>query len=100
MVVMYKVSALSEMVIRLFAHVRMYALPNFLAGRMLVPELVQADATPEKLGAEIERYLKNPGQTESVKSELARIHALLKQNADANAAEAVVRILSRRGQQR
>ena len=96
MVVTYRVSMLSALLIRTFAHVRMYALPNHLAGRLLVPELVQQDAVPEKLGAAVERYLAHPEQAESVQAELARMHAALKQNANARAAEAVVGMLRER----
>jgi lipid-A-disaccharide synthase len=96
MVVTYRVSRLSEMLIRLFAHVRMYALPNLLAGRMLVPELIQDDATPEKLGAAVEAYFANPEQAESVQRALADMHASLKQNADARAAEAVMEVIRER----
>lgn len=97
MVVTYKVSALSEILIRLFAHVRTYALPNLLADRQLVPEIMQADATPESLGAALERYLENPAQAESVQRALAEMHASLKQNADVRAAEAVIELLRQRG---
>jgi lipid-A-disaccharide synthase len=97
MVVTYKVSRLSEMLIRVFAHVKMYALPNHLAGRRLVPELMQDDAVPEKLGAAIEEYLEHSEQAESVQHALARMHAALKQNANARAAEAVIEVMKERG---
>jgi lipid-A-disaccharide synthase len=96
MVVTYRVSRLSETLIRLFAHVRMYALPNLLAGRLLVPELIQDDAVPEKIGAAIEDYLAHPEQAESLQAELAQLHAALKQNANARAAEAVIDVLRER----
>ena len=96
MVVTYRVSRLSEMLIRLFAHVRMYALPNLLAGRLLVPELIQDDATAEKLGAAVERYIAHPEQAESVQQALTEMHTALKQNADARAAEAVLEAIRQR----
>ena len=96
MVVTYRVSRLSEMLIRLFAHVRMYALPNLLAGRLLVPELIQDDATAEKLGTAVEEYLAHPEQAESVQAALAQMHAALKQNANARAAEAVIEVIRER----
>lgn len=96
MVVTYKVSALSEVLIRLFAHVKMYALPNHLAGRRLVPEIMQDEATPEALGAAVEQYLEHPEQAESVQAALAEMHRALKQNADARAAEAVMEVLIER----
>lgn len=96
MVVTYKVSRLSELLVRMFAHVKMYSLPNLLAGRALVPEILQDDATPEALGAAVERYLDHPEQAESVQAELARMHAALKQGADARAAKAVMEVLRER----
>ncbi|HEX7045731.1 MAG TPA: lipid-A-disaccharide synthase [Burkholderiales bacterium] len=96
MVVTYRVSRLSEWLIRLFAHVTMYALPNHLAGRRLVPELVQDDAQPEKLGRAVEEYLENPAQAESVQRTLAEMHRALRRNASARAAEAVIELLRER----
>lgn len=96
MVVTYRVSRLSEMLIRLFAHVRMYALPNLLAGRLLVPELIQDEAVPEKLGGAVEQYLAHAEQAESVQAVLARMHEALKQNANARAADAVVEVMRER----
>ena len=97
MVVTYRVSMLSELLIRVFSHVRMYALPNHLAGRVLVPELMQKEAVPAKLGAAVEEYLKHPEHAESVQAALAQMHASLKQNANARAAEAVVQLMQERG---
>lgn len=93
MVVTYKVSALSEILVKLFVRVKMYALPNHLAGRLLVPEIMQGAATPEALGRAVEQYLEHPAQAESVQAALAEMHKALKQNADARAAEAVMEVL-------
>ncbi len=93
MVVTYRVSWLSYFLIRLLAHVRLYSLPNHLAGRQLVPELIQRDAVPEKLGPAVERFLTNPAQAKSVINALARIRRALRRNADQRAAQAVLRVL-------
>lgn len=93
MVVTYRVSWLSYFLIRLLAHVRLYSLPNHLAGRQLVPELIQRDAVPEKLGPAVERFLTNPAQAKSVINALARIRRALRRNADRRAAQAVLRVL-------
>jgi lipid-A-disaccharide synthase len=93
MVVTYRVSWLSYFLIRLLAHVRLYSLPNHLAGRQLVPELIQRDAVPEKLGQAVERFLTNPAQAKSVINALARIRRALRRNADQRAAQAVLRVL-------
>lgn len=96
MVVTYRVSPLSAALVRLFAHVKLYSLPNNLAGRELVPELMQSEAVPEKLGAAVERYLANPERSAHVQAALGEMHAALRQNADVRAAEAVIRVLRER----
>ena len=93
MVVTYRVSRLSYFLIRLLAHVHLYSLPNHLAGRQLVPEFIQRDAVPEKLGPAVELFLTNPAQAKSVINALARIRRALRRNADQRAAQAVLRVL-------
>lgn len=96
MVVTYKVSPLSAVLIRLFSHVRLYSLPNNLAGRELVPEIMQDDAVPEKLGEAVEHYLAHRGHAQSVLTELGTIHRALRGGADARAADAVIGVLRAR----
>ncbi len=96
MVVTYRLSWLSYYLIRLFAHVQLYSLPNHLAGCRLVPELIQRDAVPEKLGQAVERYLTHPAETKAVTRALSRIRRTLRRNAHARAAQAVIRFLRAR----
>jgi lipid-A-disaccharide synthase len=57
MVVVYRLSWLSYLVGRLLVRIAHFALVNILAGRGLVPELLQGEANPERMAAEIERLL-------------------------------------------
>ena len=57
MVVVYRLSWLSWVVARTLVKVAHVALVNLLAGRRLVPELLQGDATGERMAAEVERLL-------------------------------------------
>jgi lipid-A-disaccharide synthase len=57
MVVVYRLSWLSYLVGRLLVRIAHFALVNILAGRGLVPELLQRDANPERMAAEVERLL-------------------------------------------
>jgi lipid-A-disaccharide synthase len=57
MVVVYKLSWLSYLVGRLLVRIAHFALVNILAGRGVVPELLQREANPERMAAEIERLL-------------------------------------------
>jgi lipid-A-disaccharide synthase len=93
MVVTYKVSALAFLLIKLFVHVRLFSMPNNLLGEQVVPELMQQNAVPEKLGAAVEHYLNHPEEAKRVLDKLSAIGPQLRRNANERAAEAVVAIL-------
>jgi lipid-A-disaccharide synthase len=57
MVVVYKLSWLSYLVGRLLVRIAHFALVNILAGKGIVPELLQRQASPARMAAEIERLL-------------------------------------------
>ncbi len=96
MVVTYRVSWLSYFLVRPFLHVDLYALPNILAGRQVVPELIQSRATPRNLAEAVEFYLAHPDKVKSVRSALGDIHHSLRQHANVRAAEAVLKLLKPR----
>lgn len=99
MVVTYRLSFLTFLLVKLFAHVRLFSLPNNLLGSEVVPELIQRDAVPEKLGAAIEHYLGHPEKARSVLASLAHIRAQLRRNANERAAEVVLGVLQSQGAQ-
>jgi lipid-A-disaccharide synthase len=59
MVVCYRVSRLTEMVGRLLKQIPWISLPNIVARRTAVPEILQADVTGARLAAEAERLLED-----------------------------------------
>lgn len=77
MVVVYKLSWLSYLVGRLLVRLAHFALVNILAGRGLVPELLQGEASPERMAAEIERLLGNAGAREAQLAGLREVRASL-----------------------
>jgi lipid-A-disaccharide synthase len=93
MVVTYRVSRLSYWLMRAFSHISLYAMPNNLAGRHLVPELLQNEATPEKLGAAVERYLGRPLYAREALKTFETLAARLRCNASEQAAHAVLELL-------
>ena len=93
MVVTYRVSRLSYWLMRVFSHISLYAMPNNLAGRHLVPELLQNDATPENLGAAVERYLGRPLYAREALKAFEELAGRLRGNASEQAARAVLEVL-------
>jgi lipid-A-disaccharide synthase len=70
MVVMYKLSALTYAIAKRLIRVPYVAIPNILAGKALIPELLQSDATPEKLAAAARRLLDNPSSSQRMRKDL------------------------------
>ncbi len=93
MVVTYRVSRLSYWLMRAFSHISLYAMPNNLAGRHLVPELLQNEATSENLGAAVERYLGRPLHARDTLKTFDVLAQRLRGNASEQAARAVVEVL-------
>ncbi|NIM28165.1 MAG: lipid-A-disaccharide synthase [Gammaproteobacteria bacterium] len=93
MVITYRLGRLSWWIARRVVKVPFAGLPNLLAGRALVPELLQDDATPAELGAALLAFLENPQLAETLREEFRRIHATLRNNADERAADAVLEVM-------
>lgn len=92
MVVTYALAPLSYFLLKDLGWLKTpwVALPNLLAGEMLVPELLQQALTPERLGHELLQWLHAPPpRLATLQSHFARIHASLRQDADHLAAAAV-----------
>lgn len=92
-VVTYRVSPISHFLISRMSRVKHYAMPNLLSGKELVPELLQGDATPDKLGAAVERFLKYPGQSVAVLKGYDQIRSQLRAGGSQRAADAVLEVI-------
>lgn len=77
MVVVYRLSWLSWIVGRALVKLAHVALVNLLAGRRLVPELLQRDATGERMADEIERLLADPAARDEQIAGLRSVRASL-----------------------
>ena len=91
MVVGYKVNALTYWIGQRLVKIRTFALPNLLAGRMLVPELIQEGCTPEAICRELTTLLAQDNS--ALLEEFVRLHQLIRCDADKQAAEAVLQLL-------
>lgn len=96
MVVTYRVSRLSYWLMRAFSHISLVAMPNNLAGRHLVPELLQDEATPAQLGAAVERILNRPLYAREALKAFEALGARLRGNASERAAQAILEVLNQR----
>ena len=90
MVVAYRLAPLTYWLAKRLVKVEKYSLPNLLSNETLVPELIQQDATPEKLGQAVLNYLENAALNDAVNLRFNEIHKTLRQDASSQAAKAVL----------
>jgi len=92
MVVAYRVAPLTHVLLRFTQLGRMpyFSLPNLLAGRKLVPEYIQHDATPENLGRALSDILESESMRQNLSAQYAALHRTLRQSAASQAARAVL----------
>ncbi len=77
MVIIYKVSPLTYLVGRLMIKVPWIGLANIVAGRKVVPELIQNDANPQRIAAEACAILEDPARMAAMKEGLSGIRQAL-----------------------
>ena len=77
MVVVYRVSPLSYAVGRALIRVENIALPNLVAGRRVVPELIQGQCNAGGIAEALARYLDEPAEADRVRRELGAIRQKL-----------------------
>jgi lipid-A-disaccharide synthase len=93
MVITYKVPRASAWLLKGKGYLPYIGLPNILAGRFIVPEIIQDDATPENLAHAIVNLLRDGDIPVRLERVMRRIHSELKQNNSEKAAQAVLQYL-------
>ena len=91
MVITYRMPNLSWQLLKRMQLQPYVGLPNILAGKFVVPELLQDDSTPEKLAAAALKLISDSNYSAEIKEEFNKIHFSLRQNT---AEKAAVTILS------
>jgi len=77
MVVVYRLSPLTYAVGKPFVRVGTYAMVNLVAGRRVVPELIQSDFTPEAVAAEAIHLLSDSAHADRMKADLRDVRGRL-----------------------
>jgi lipid-A-disaccharide synthase len=99
MVVVYRVSPLTYALGKPLLKVDTYAMVNLVAGRRVVPELIQDAFTPDAAAAEALRVLTDTSHAARVREDLAAVRAKLgTPGASRRAAEAVIEVARRRAE--
>jgi lipid-A-disaccharide synthase len=96
MVISYKVPWLTGQIMRRQGYLPYVGLPNILAGRFVVPEILQHFATPEALADATLKQLRDEANRRTLTEIFTEMHHVLKQNTAQRAAEAVAKVVETR----
>lgn len=98
MVVGYRMKALTYWLAKRLVKTDYISLPNLLANAPLVPELIQAECNPQNLAKHLGEYLSDEPtaqqKTAELKQRFVELHQQIQCDADKQAAQAVVDLLS------
>jgi lipid-A-disaccharide synthase len=94
LVVSYRFSKLSAFFLFRMLRQPFVSLPNLLAGKELIPEILQDDATPESLSKAVLKFLQDETASKHLHDEFLILHKLLRVNADQCSAQAISELVS------
>lgn len=94
MVIAYRLSPLSWRLMRRMGYQPWVGLPNILAGRFVVPEFLQDDATPENLAQALGNLVVDRETCGRIADTFEGLHRRLRLNSAERAAEAILPYLS------
>lgn len=90
MVISYKISSLTYAYVKHKIKVPYVGLPNILLGKNVVPELLQHNATPQKLAQAVLHWYESPAEVRALQNDFERLHQQLTMKTDELAAQAVL----------
>lgn len=93
MIITYRMPKISWWLLKPMHYLPYVGLPNILANSFVVPELLQNDATPEKLTEKMNEMLKDKDNLQHIKQTFTEMHRTLKQNSSKKSAEVVLSYL-------
>lgn len=94
MVVVYKTSFLTWLLAKLFIKIPNIGLVNIVAGKRIVPECIQFEATASIIAKELEAIFTDETRLEEIKTELRKVKdSLGRSGASERAAEAILNLI-------
>jgi len=100
MVISYKVPWLTAQIMKRQGYLPYVGLPNILCGEFVVPELLQDDATPQRLAKAVQEWLEHPTKVAKLKERFAQMHETLRRPTGLLVAQAVAQTIANSRQQR
>ena len=100
MVISYKVPWLTAQIMKRQGYLPYVGLPNILCSEFVVPELLQNDATSEKLAQALIDWLSHPNKVAELKARFSQMHETLRRPTGLLVAQAVAQTITNSCQKR
>ena len=94
MVIVYAMNALSWQMMKRMRYQPWVGLPNILLEDFAVPELIQSDASPERIAAAGLAWLDNPAAVERLAARFEELHLRLRRNTAQAATDVIEAVLA------
>ena len=96
MVVIYRVTPLTAVLAKPLVRTKFFSMVNLIAGKEVVPELIQTDFTPERVSREVLRLLQDQSARDAQQAGLAEVRERLgPPGAVERAADAILELMQR-----
>jgi lipid-A-disaccharide synthase len=92
-VMVYKISPVSWLVGKFLVHTKYYCIVNLIAGKKVVPELMQSDAVPERISGELISLLSSRDRRTAMRAEFEIVRQRL---GNRHASDSVASIVAER----
>lgn len=92
MVIAYRMSGLTYRLAKWLVKTPFIGLPNLLANRLIVPELIQETVTPEAIATTLLDYLNHPEKTAQLVQTYTELHETLRMDSAREIADAVLSV--------
>ena len=93
MIVIYKMSSMSWKILKRMQYLPYVSLPNILLKKSFVPELLQKDATPEKITQKALEILKDAPYRKNLLVQFTKLHHQLKQNTSYRIKKIILKLI-------
>lgn len=93
MIIAYRMPALTYQIARRIVKTPFIGLPNLLAGELIVPELIQHAASPEKIAELMLGYVRDHGKAQQVRDRFTSLHREMLMDSNQLSAEAVASVV-------
>jgi lipid-A-disaccharide synthase len=100
MVISYKVPWLTAQIMKRQGYLPYVGLPNILCGEFVVPELLQNEATSDKLAQALINWLNHPNKVAELKARFSQMHETLRRPTGLLVAQAVAQTITNSRQKR